>query len=486
MSFLAQTVSGDRFGRIEARGIDHVPQGERHGRARELFAVWAASNTTYLYLLVGGALIGLGLDVAQGIAVVIAGNMFWLLVGLLSISGPAAGTPSSIVMRAMFGVRGNRLNAAITGCAVSIAYEAINLCIAALADFALLGWLGIEPGVGGKICMVVGIAAVTLTMSVYGHATIVKLSVYFAAALAACVMVLAAYLAPHVNLQFVPASAPHGAGLMAALLAGITIVASGPLSWGTAADYARYLPAETPAAHIMLWTVLGGFIPSILLGVLGVLAGTAVDMANPQLSFASILPGWFYPVFLLVIITGATTNNVLTAYSSGLSLQSIGIAASRSVTVLFDGAAGVGIAIYALFVADFLDTLNNILALSVSLLGPSLAIYGVDILLRGNRYDGPALHDETPDSPFWYFHGFNWAGLGALAAGATVALLCANTKLLVGPVASMLGGADISAIAGPLVAGGMYGPWVGRTVFFSSEKTRDYVTRTAPAAYAKE
>jgi len=454
----------DSFGRIEARGIDQVPAAERHGHAGELFAVWAASNTTYLYILVGGALVGMGLNVWQGIAVVVAGNLFWPLVGLLSISGPAAGAPSSIVMRAMFGVLGNRLNVAITGCGVSIAYEAINLCIAALAGFALLGWLGISPGLAVKLCMVIGIAAVTLTISVYGHATIVRLSVYFAAALAACVAVLAAYLAPHINLHFVPPAGLHGAGLIAAALGGITIIASGPLSWGTAADYARYLPAETSSARIILWTVLGGFMPSLLLGALGVLAGTTVDMGDPQTSFAAILPGWFYPIFLLVIITGATTNNVLTAYSSGLSLQSLGIEASRSVTVLFDGFAGVGLAIYALFVADFLDTLNNILALSVSLLGPSLAIYGMDIVLRGNRYDGADLHDETAGGAFWYSHGFSWLGLSAFAAGAIAALLCANTKILVGPVARLMDGADMSALIGPAVAAGVYGgaTWYGK------------------------
>jgi purine-cytosine permease-like protein len=460
----------DQFGRIEARGIDEVPDAERHGHPGELFAVWAASNTTYLYILLGGALIGLGLNVWQGIAVVIAGNLFWLLVGLLSISGPAAGSPSSIVMRAMFGVLGNRLNVALTGCAVSIAYEAINLCIAALAGFALLAWLGIAPGLPAKLAMVAGIAAVTLTISVYGHATIVRLSVYFAGALAACVAVLAAYLAPHINLQYVPPAGLHGGALIAAALGGVTIIASGPLSWGTGADYARYLPADSSSARIIGWTALGGFVPSLLLGALGVLAGTAVDMENPQTSFAAILPGWFYPVFLLVIITGATTNNVLTAYSSGLSLQSLGIRASRSVTVLFDGFAGVGLAIYALFVADFLDTLNNILALSVSLLGPSLAIYGTDILVRGNRYSSLDLHDETAGSAFWYWHGFNLVGLGALAAGTGAALLCANTKILVGPVARMLDGADISALIGPAVAAGLYGgaAWYGK---LRSDKT---------------
>jgi len=50
-----------------------------------------------------------------------------------------------------------------------------------------------------------------------------------------------------------------------------------------------------------------------------------------------------------------------------------------------------------------------ILALTVAFLGPALAIYGIDILLRRNRYNGLELHDETPRSRFWY-----WSGLIAV------------------------------------------------------------------------
>jgi purine-cytosine permease-like protein len=81
----------------------------------------------------------------------------------------------------------------------------------------------------------------------------------------------------------------------------------------------------------MWWTALGGFLPAVALSGLGVLAGTVVDMTNPQTSLRVLLPGWFYPVFLLVIVAGAITNNVLTAYSTGLALQAVGIPWQRSV-----------------------------------------------------------------------------------------------------------------------------------------------------------
>jgi NCS1 family nucleobase:cation symporter-1 len=449
---------GDQAGRVEGHGIDYIPADERHGRARELFAVWAAPNITYLYIVLGGTLVLLGLNAWQAMVVVLAGNLFWALIGVGAVSGPAAGTPSSVIFRAMFGIRGNRVNIAVLGWGIDVAYEAINLAIGALAGFALLGQLGLHPGTAVKVAVVLGTAVVTLTISVYGHATIVRLSSVFTIALTACVVVLAIFIIAHADLHYAPvaSSAPHGTGLWAAALAGFTIIASGPLSWGVGADYSRYLPAATSPRAVAGWTALGGFVPAAALGGLGVLAGTAVDMTDPQTSLRAILPSWFYPVFLLVILVGSITNNVLTAYSSGLALQSIGIPWKRPVTVFFDGIVGVAITCYALFISDFLDTLNNLLALSVALLGPSIAIYAADIVLRRNRYRGPDLHDEKPGSPYWYHHGINWAGVSAQVAGSAAALLCVNTPVLVGPVARMLAGADLSSLAGPLVAVTVY------------------------------
>jgi nucleobase:cation symporter-1, NCS1 family len=446
----------DRAGQVEQHGIDYIPAAERHGRARELFAVWAASNVTYLYIVLGGTMILLGLNVWQAMAVIVTGNLFWALVGLLAVSGPSSGTPSGVVARSMFGVRGNRVNVAIAGWVIAVSYEAINLIVGSLAGFAFVEQIGLPASAPVKLLIVVATAVVTLAISVYGHATIVRVSSWFAGGLVACCAILAVFVVQHANLHYLPKDAPHGSALWAAAFAGLTIIASGPLSWGSGADYARYLPESTSPRSTAAWTALGGFLPAVLLGSLGVLAGTAVDMTDPQTSLAAILPGWFYPVFLLAIVVGSITNNVLTAYSSGLSLQAVGIKASRAFTVFFDGVVGVSMALYALFISNFMDTVNSILELSVSLLGPSLAIYGADIILKRNRYDGQALHDESPNSPFWYRNGVNWAGVIAQISGTVLALLCINTTIFVGPVAGAMGGADLSCLVGPVLGSGIY------------------------------
>src|SRR5262249_44074071 len=139
-----------------------------------------------------------------------------------------------------------------------------------------------------------------------------------------------------------------------------------------------------------------------------------------------------------------------------LILQAAGVTASRSKTVLIDGVIAVAIACYALFISNFFTTLMNFLPLSVALFAPTMVIYVSDIILRRNRYDGIALNDETANSPYWYSNGINWRAIVAQLVGTVVALLCINTPVYVGPIAAALAGADLSALAGPLVALSIY------------------------------
>ena len=449
-------VPSDEFGKVEARGIDFIPPDERHGKPRQLFAVWAAANINYLYIVLGGLLTVFGLNVWQAMVAVVVGNLFWAAIGVMGTSGPAAGAPSSVIMRAMYGARGNRFNLAIFQWPVFIAYEAINLCLGALAGYAVVeAWGGSLP-TAARVAVVFVTAGATLTISVYGHATIMRMSGVFTVMLAAAMAVLAIFVVAHADWGYQPAAELSGGATWAAVAAGIALIAAAPLSWGVSPDYARYLPTDTSNTAVALWTALGGFIPSVLLGGVGVLAGTVIDMSDAQTNLATIVPAWFYPVFLLVIVVGSMANNVLTMYSSGLYLQAVGIPLRRSITVLFDGALGIAIACYALFVSDFTSALSGILELSILLIGPTTAIYVTDQWLRGNRYDGLALNDVSPRGTSWYTGGFNVAGLSALLSGAGAAALFVQNDEFAGPLASALGGADLSWLAGPLVASCVY------------------------------
>lgn len=445
----------ERAVRVEAHGIDPIPEAERHGRPRELFSVWAAANVNYLSLVVGGALILMGLTLWQALAVLAVGNSFWALTGLLAVSGPAAGAPSEVITRAMYGIRGNRVNNAVVGWLVSVCYFALNLSAAAVAAFSLVEKAGLTAGTGVKAAVIVVIAALTLTVSVFGHAMIMKLYLPVTLVLAAAFAVVAVSVIGHADFSYVPAEPLTGVDLWATAAAGVTLIASGPLSYTTSADFSRYLPRTTSRKAIVGWTALGGFLPSMLVCSLGLFAATAVDMTDPQAALERILPDWFTPFFLLALILGTISINALTAYSAGLALQAVGLRIRRSISVIIDGVAAVCLTLYGLLVSNFLDTVSNVLQLTVILLGPSTAIYATDILLRRNRYDGLGLMDETPGGPYWFTAGVNMAGALALTSGTATAALCVNT-LYTGPVAGALGGVDLALPVGMAVAAGVY------------------------------
>jgi len=469
-----ESVAADRAGRIETHGADYVPESERHGNPRSLFAVWAGSNIIYLYFVLGGLLVLLGLDIWQSIAVIVAGNLFWIAVGYLAISGPSSGSPSEIITRTFFGVNGNRVVQITSGWLVGVLYEAINLSVGALAGVALVERLfgSASPFVQGSI--VVGLAIVTFTISVYGHATIVKLAPWFTWILLAALVVLAIFVIGHANFSYVPkGGALSGWRFWGVAAIGFAVIASAPLSWGVGADYSRYLPSRTSARATAFWTGFGGFLPATGIAILGVLAGTAVDMTNPETAMAKIVPAWFYVVFLLVIVVGSVSNNAMTAYSTGLALLATGIPWRRSITVIFDAVVAIGVTLYALFISNFLDTLSGLLQVSIAVLAPTMAIYVVDITLRRNRYDGPALQDTSRQSRYWYRGGFNFGGFGGLLTGTIAAFLCVNTTFYVGPVAQALGGADISIFVGVIVGGGVYALVEGQRVRHEATGTHD-------------
>ncbi|MFH8839901.1 purine-cytosine permease family protein [Streptomyces sp. NPDC017868] len=449
------TPPADRPGRIEAHGIDHIPDAERHGHPRELFSVWAAANVNYLSLVIGGALVLMGLSLWQAVAVTVVGNLFWMLTGLLAVSGPAAGAPSEVITRALYGVIGNRVNNAIGGWLVSVCYFALNLAAAATAAFALVEKAGVTATTPVKVAVVVVIAALTLAISVYGHALIIKLYLPLTLALAGAFTVVALSVFRHADFSYAPTEPPTGTDLWAVIIAGTTMVASGPLSYTTSADFSRYLPRTASPKAIAGWTALGAFVPSVVVGSLGAFAATAVDMTDPQNALQEILPGWFVPVFLLALVLGTISINALTAYSAGLALQAVGLRIRRTVSVLFDGTVAVAATLYGLLVSNFLDTVSNALQVIVVLIGPLMAVYATDIVLRRNRYDGRALSDETPGSPFWFTGGVNRAGALSLLVGVASAALCVNT-VYTGPVASALGGIDLSMPVGMVVAAGLY------------------------------
>lgn len=107
--------------------------------------------------------------------------------------------------------------------------------------------------------------------------------------------------------------------------------------------------------------------------------------------------------------------------------------------------------LFALLVWNFLDSVSSALQLAVTILAPVMGVYVADMLWRRNRYDGPALDDESRGSRFWFTGGVHVPGVVAVLVGIGASLLCSATLVFTGPIAAALGGIDLSVPVGLIV-----------------------------------
>ena len=140
--------------------------------------------------------------------------------------------------------------------------------------------------------------------------------------------------------------------------------------------------------------------------------------------------------------------NAVDLYSSGVTLQAIGLRVKRWQAVALDGAICAGVGLLVVLSGSFMAFVSNFLLFMIVWFAPWAAIFVVDYLLRGGRYDAALLADGG--------RAVNSAGVAAQAAGMAAALLWLNTTVFVGPLAAAGGGADLSAPAGFVVAGAAY------------------------------
>lgn len=300
------------------------------------------------------------------------------------------------------------------------------------------------------------VIALTFAIAFLGHATIVVFQKVLAYGLAALSIALFIFVIPDVDWGYKPETPLPGTTGLAVWFLGLTIIMSGPLSWcGNPADFTRYFRRDASPSAITLWTTLGCFLPAVFLSILAVLAGTVVDMSDPSTSMKELMPNWFYPVFLVVIALSTTCNNILGVYSSGLSLQSVGIRIPRYGAVLVDAVIGSAMTVYAVFISDFLTTLQEFLQFMVWWYAGYSAIFVVDLIMRRRDYDGMELH--RAGGRYWYTSGFNWRGVFALVLAIVAAAAFANTTHWQSPlVTNYLKDTDISALVGLIVGAGTY------------------------------
>jgi purine-cytosine permease-like protein len=448
--------SNPLFG-VETRGFEHIPDAERNMRLSQVGPLWLGNNLSVLSIVLGCVGITLGLSLWWAFAACVLGNLPYAYLALASIGTVRAGLPVTTLTRAVFGLRGNVPNA-LCGWIASVAYEVIGAVFgvyALLALFKLANWHGDDTL--QKLLAILLQLVLAGGVAMLGHATMVFLQRLAAYALGAVLLIVFVYTCGRVDWS--AAVADHSKlstpATLAAFMTACGIMASQSIGYlFNGPDWVRYLPTRTPARQIFNRVFWWTFLPSVIATAMGAMWASLGDMSDPVAGVKPLIPGWLFVLYVLAVIGGSLAANVPVFYSSGLSLQAIGLKARRSVATLVDVLVSTLLVALIIFVADFTAVLNDFVALLVVWVGPYGAIWMCDGYRRGWIYEAGCVHRAANTAP--PRNTRRAAAWIALAAGMLVGALCMRSPLFDGPIATALGGTDLNWVLGFPVAAVVY------------------------------
>ncbi|GAA2331631.1 cytosine permease [Streptomyces caniferus] len=432
-------------GAVETRGIEPVPDHERHGRVRELFPTWVAANISVLLLTMGASLVvNNGLNFWQVLLVAaIAAAVAFGMVGVLSVSGKWGGAPGAMLSRAAFGVRGNYFPGAILWVA-RFGWETINAVTGAYAVLTVLHLLlGIESNNVLVVVTLLAFVAVTYLVSGMGRKALNvcnKYSTYLFGLFSIMVLV---YLVATMDWDAIFAKK---AGTTAMVIAGIGTIAAGGISWvPTGPDFARYLPHSASGKKIVGTTVSGAalvLLPMVLMG--GVMAVSNPKLAgqntDPMSFLGTILPSWLAVPYLITALVGMVLINSLSMYSAGFTAQTMGVKLPRALAVSINAVISLVGGLFMMLVAkDFIGQFIAFLTLLAVSFSAWIGVYGVDMARRRKlavRYDADSLMNTGRTSRYWYTGGFCWQAMTAWALALGAGLCFTKVQWFTGPLAT--------------------------------------------------
>ena len=451
----------DAVGRIETRGIDFIPEAERHSHPRELGWVFFGTQITYGSVLLGALPVAFGLKWWHSFTSIVVGTILGsLAVAGMSIIGARTGTNSTVSSGAFFGIRGRYVGSFITQ-VIDLGYFAMVLWYSAppllQALHMLFGWPTTGPALTAALVLV---AVVTLGVGILGHATIVAYEKFTAVASMVCLALLVYFTATHWSPPQVAPKLQLG-GFWATWALAMTTQIANAISYAPfAGDYARYIPTASRPRAMFGWSLLGmiaGCVVSLTcgevigLGVQDAYSATTAMIANVPLALV-------VPVVALGFV-GNISNGGMLVYNGMLDLHAILWRMRRAQVGLIFGAVGLAVGYVGLVVFNLTDSILALCSVVTVLVTPWIMINIIGWFQHRGRFnpdDLQAFAHHADRGIYWYSGGFNPGAVLAWAVGVAVGLLFCSTSLFVGPLVGIAHGVDLSFISSAVVACAIY------------------------------
>lgn len=384
---------------VEQNGINVIAESERTGRPRSLFWPWCAANLSVFGISYGSFLLGFGVGFWQAVVAGVVGTIAsFLLVGFVSLAGKRGSAPTMVLSRAAFGVRGNRLPAAVSY-VLTVGWETVLVSLATLATATVFARLGWASGDATLIVAFVAVAAVVVGAGVLGFQAIMRLQTILTVALA---VITVGYVALTVDtVDWAAATALPGGSATAVVGAVVFAMTGFGIGWvNCGADYSRYLPRSASSAGVVAWTTFGASVAPVVLVLYGLLLAasdpelSAAVAADPVGALTTLLPTWYLVPFALVAIGGLVGGAVLDIYSSGLALLTLGARIPRWAAAGIDGVLMMLGTIYVVwFAADFIGPFQGFLITLGVPIAAWCGIFLADLATRRRSYAQEDLYD---------------------------------------------------------------------------------------------
>ncbi len=410
---LAGAMSDDyEIFKVEQRGIELIPETERPMRPSGLFWLWAGAIWNVEYLVYGALIVSFGLSFGQAVLAILIGNLAYGFMGLASLMGPEGGTTQLMISRAPFGRNGNRVPS-VFNWVTQVGFEIEGIVLIVLVVEAMFSREGTILGTAGKVIVIVAAVAVQFLMPFLGHATITRVLRYLSVVFIAVFIVMAVLVIPHAH----PSKLHQSTSWWLWTTGLVLIVSAGGLGWTeNASDFSRYLPRTTPKWKTFWAATLGAGVPSILLELLGATAYVVSPKVTAVTGVPSSFASWFFWPFLILALPQLFAINTMDLYSSGVTLQAIGVPLKRWGCVLVDTIVCGGVTALVIFKGNFYADLSGFLDYIVVWISAWFGILLVDYFLRHGRYDPTSLAAKR-GGLYWRNGGFNWNAMIALAIG---------------------------------------------------------------------
>ncbi|HUB72218.1 MAG TPA: cytosine permease [Acidimicrobiales bacterium] len=444
---------------LEQRGIELVPESDRPMTPAGLFWMWAGAIWNVEFVVYGALMLYFGLSFVQAVAAILVGNLVYAFLGWASLPGPETGTTAFMVSRAPFGRNGNRAPS-LFNWVTQVGFEIEGMWLVVLIVVTMFSHEGVHINDAGKAVVIVLAVAVQFVMPFLGHATITKVLRYLSIVFIVVFAIMAILVIPHAHTSHLHLAKNFTDNWWLWTTGVVLIVSTGGLGWTeNAADYSRYLPRNTPRAQTFWAATLGAAIPSILLELLGAAAYLVSPSSTSAAGVPAAFASWFFWPFMILALPQLFCINTIDMYSSGVTLQALGVPLKRWGCIVVDTIVCGGVTAYAVYKGSFYNDLSGFLDYIVVWLGPWFGILMVDYLLRRGRYDVSALAAKR-GGVYWRDGGVNWKALISLGLGMFAGMMWIDAAFYfpayTGFLSNRTHGADFSWAFGLIVGAVAY------------------------------